>query len=175
MKAMFSCLNLKPDDGFLPHNMPELFNKTQHGLTDIVITWDEFKTALHPQYFWEWYIYLLCARVEKKTINHGWGLCEIFFEEFRVTTLSEKCFSAGPSLFRNLVLKILGSLFGCHTDSLIRIYNTISFSNLATMILVQWLSQIIQHIYWENFSWNFSNWNGVNVQWIYPGSINIWL
>ena len=37
VKAIFSCLNLKPDDGFLPYNMPELFNKTGHGLTDIVI------------------------------------------------------------------------------------------------------------------------------------------
>ena len=82
-------------------------------------------------------MYLFCARVEKNAMNHGWGMCENFFEEFRVTTLSEKCFSAGPSLFRNLVLKILGSLFGSHADSLIRIHNTISFSNLATMILVQ--------------------------------------
>ena len=52
-KAIFSCLNLKPDDGFLPYNMPELFNKTGHGLTDIVIAWDEFKPVLHPEYFWE--------------------------------------------------------------------------------------------------------------------------
>ena len=37
VKAIFSCLNLKPDDGFLPYNMPELFNKTGHGLTDITI------------------------------------------------------------------------------------------------------------------------------------------
>ena len=35
-KAILSCLNLKPDDGFLPYNMPEFFNKTGHGLTDIV-------------------------------------------------------------------------------------------------------------------------------------------
>ena len=37
VKAIFSCLNFKPDDGFLLYNMPELFNKTGHGLTDIVI------------------------------------------------------------------------------------------------------------------------------------------
>ena len=37
VKAIFSCLNLKPDDGFLPYNMPELFDKTGHDLTDIVI------------------------------------------------------------------------------------------------------------------------------------------
>ena len=37
VKAIFSCLNLKPDDGFLPYNMSDVFNKTGHGLTDIVI------------------------------------------------------------------------------------------------------------------------------------------
>ena len=37
VKAIFSYLNLKPDDGFLPYNMPELFDKTGHGLIDIVI------------------------------------------------------------------------------------------------------------------------------------------
>ena len=53
VKAIFSCLNLKPDDGFLPYNMTEVFNKTRHGLTDIVGAGDEFKTVLHPEYFWE--------------------------------------------------------------------------------------------------------------------------
>ena len=47
VKGIFSCLNLKPDDGFLAYNMPKVFNKTGHGLTGIVITWDEFKTVLH--------------------------------------------------------------------------------------------------------------------------------
>ena len=37
VKAIFSYLNLKPDDGFLRYNMPELFDKTGHGLIDIVI------------------------------------------------------------------------------------------------------------------------------------------
>ena len=49
-------------------------------------------------------------------------------------------FSAGLSLFTNLVLKNLGSVFGCHTNSSIQIYNTVSFSNLAAMILVQRVS-----------------------------------
>ena len=81
-------------------------------------------------------------------------------------------FSAALNLFTKLVLKRLGSVFRCHTDSSIQIYNTLSFSNLFTIILVQWLSQIIQNTYWESFSWNFSNWNGVNLQWIYPVSIS---
>ena len=38
VKAIFSSLNLKPEDGFLAYNMPDVFNKTGHGLTDIVIS-----------------------------------------------------------------------------------------------------------------------------------------
>ena len=53
VKARFSCLDLKPDDEFLSYNMPDLFNKTEHGLTDTVIACDEFKSVLHPEYFWE--------------------------------------------------------------------------------------------------------------------------
>ena len=37
MKAIFLCLNLKFDEGLLPYSMPEVFNKTGHGLTDIII------------------------------------------------------------------------------------------------------------------------------------------
>ena len=37
VKAIFSFSNLKPDDGFLPYNMPELFDKTGHGLAGTVI------------------------------------------------------------------------------------------------------------------------------------------
>ena len=37
VKAIFSCLNLKPEDGYLPYNMPEVLNKTGHSLTDMVI------------------------------------------------------------------------------------------------------------------------------------------
>ena len=48
-KAIFSCLNLKSDDGFLPYNMAKAFNKTGHGHTGIANAWDEFK----PEYFWE--------------------------------------------------------------------------------------------------------------------------
>ena len=47
VKAIFSCLNLKPDDGFLPYNMPKVFNKTGNGLTGIVNAWDDFKPVLH--------------------------------------------------------------------------------------------------------------------------------
>ena len=54
MKAIFSFLNFKiSDDGFLPHNMPKVFDKTGHGLTGIVIAWDEFKSVLQTEYFCE--------------------------------------------------------------------------------------------------------------------------
>ena len=51
MEAIFSCLNLKSDDGLLPYIMLEVFNKTGHGLTDIIIAWDEFKPVLYPDVF----------------------------------------------------------------------------------------------------------------------------
>ena len=31
VKAIFSCLNLKPDDGVFSYNMPKVFNKTGNG------------------------------------------------------------------------------------------------------------------------------------------------
>ena len=52
VKATFSCLSLKPDDGSLPYNMPKAFNETGNGLTGIVIAWDEYKPVLHIV-FWE--------------------------------------------------------------------------------------------------------------------------
>ena len=36
VKAIFSCLNLKPDDDFYLTTWLSFFNKTGHGLTDIV-------------------------------------------------------------------------------------------------------------------------------------------
>ena len=36
VKVIFSCLNLKLDDGVLPYSIIEVFNKTGHGLTDII-------------------------------------------------------------------------------------------------------------------------------------------
>ena len=53
VKAIFSCLNLKHNDGFLPCNMPNVFDKAGYGLTDAVIAWDEFKPVLYLGYFWE--------------------------------------------------------------------------------------------------------------------------
>ena len=44
-------LKFKHDDGFSPYSMPEVFNKTGHGLTDIVIAWAEFKPVLHREFF----------------------------------------------------------------------------------------------------------------------------
>ena len=53
VKAISLCANLKADDLFSPYNIPEVFNETGHGLTDIVFALDEFKPSLYPEYFWE--------------------------------------------------------------------------------------------------------------------------
>ena len=90
VKAIFSCLNVKHDDEFLPY-MPEVFNKTGHGLTNIIIVWDEFKPVLHQEFFLGIkYISLLCARVELRALHHGLGMCQKFLKEFRVTAWSKK-------------------------------------------------------------------------------------
>ena len=50
MEAVFSKINLRPDEGFLAHNMPEIFVKTGHGLTDIVTDCKEFKLQRPSNY-----------------------------------------------------------------------------------------------------------------------------
>ena len=59
MEAIVSCLNLKPDN-WLPYSMPEVFNKSRHGLAGIIIVWAEFKPVLHPKIFW--------SRIESPTL-----------------------------------------------------------------------------------------------------------
>ena len=52
METISLCLNLKSDDEFLPYSVPEVFNKTEHELTGIIIACAEFKPLLHPEFFW---------------------------------------------------------------------------------------------------------------------------
>ena len=73
------------------------------------------------------YIYCVMA------LHHRLGLCQKCLRVQSNYIIWKMNFSAGLSFFTNLVLKHLGSVFGCHTDSSIRIY-TISFRNLAAMI-----------------------------------------
>ena len=66
VKAMFSCLNLKPDDGGLSYNMPEVCNKAGHALTNIIIVYDELKPVFHPEFvlsffFWNNSTYTYCV------------------------------------------------------------------------------------------------------------------
>ena len=81
-------------------------------------------------------------------------------------------FSAGLSLLTDLVLENLGSVFGCHADSSIQIWDTkfqqpgyhdFSVATFSNYFLTHTLG-------WETFRWNFSSWNGVNVQRIHPDS-----
>ena len=62
MKVTFSCINLKPDDGFSLYIMPEVFDNTGHSLTDIIIVWDEFKPVLHPEFFTHNSTYIYCVQ-----------------------------------------------------------------------------------------------------------------
>ena len=71
VNAMFSCLNLEPNEEFLSYNMLEVCNKIGHGLTDIISAWDEFKHVLHPDIY---------ATVELQSLHHAWGLCQKIFK-----------------------------------------------------------------------------------------------
>ena len=54
------------------------------------------------------------------------------------------------SLYKYYSKKKLGSIFGCPyqiNDTSIPLGTTLSYSNLATMILVHWSSQVIQYTY----------------------------
>ena len=80
MEASFSRLNLKLDDGVLPYSMLEVFNKTGHGPTDIIIAWAEFKPVLYQEVFGqEWCVHLLSTKLELKAFCHDWGLCQNLF------------------------------------------------------------------------------------------------
>ena len=48
--AVFSKRNLRPDEGILAYNMPEIFIKTGDGLNDIVIDCTEFKLQQPSNY-----------------------------------------------------------------------------------------------------------------------------
>ena len=61
IKAIFSCLNLKPNDGFLPYSMVFKILKTGHGLTDIIIASDKFKPVPHPDFFGHNGTYIYCV------------------------------------------------------------------------------------------------------------------
>lgn len=43
LETIFTCINLKPEAGFLLKKMPDIFVKTGHGLTDMIIDCTEFK------------------------------------------------------------------------------------------------------------------------------------
>ena len=89
------------------------------------------------------------------------------FKGFRVTTFTKINFSAGLSLFhkpcpKKFRLSIWVSYWFMDTNiQHFKVqrhgyydFSAVTFSNYITYIL-------------ETFSWNFSNWNGVNVQWIW--------
>ena len=63
--------------------MPELFNKTGYDLTDIVITWDDFKLVLHQSIFVNNGTYIYYARVELKALHHGWACVKFFFKSLK--------------------------------------------------------------------------------------------
>ena len=100
IEAISLCLNLVPDDGFLPYSMPEVFNKTEHDFTGIIIACAEFKPVLHQEIFWvQQYIYLLCTRVELNVLHHSQGICQKRFQNLEFLDWLKMHFLAGLKSF----------------------------------------------------------------------------
>ena len=51
MEVIFWCLYLRSNDEFLPYSMAGAFNKTEHGLADIVVAWAESIPVLLTEFF----------------------------------------------------------------------------------------------------------------------------
>ena len=153
-------------------NMPDIFNKTEHDLTDILIARAEFKSVLNPEFFFRHntpYVYcVLDWNSRLRTLFRG---SPNFFFRTQSIQISLK-FTSQPSLWS--LYKPCSKRFGLNIWVPVPIqrheytsgYDTVRYNNLATMILVQWLSQIIlnTHTGWEISGWSSSNWNGVTVQ-----------
>ena len=121
--------------------------------------------------------YIYCVVEWNRKPSTMVGACHKFFKSLEWPHYLKMKFSAGlRSLYKNCYQKIVkfAQYLGNHTDLTIWIYLWLRHRKFqqATLLLVQWLFLIICHIYWETFNWNFSNGNGVNVQWIHPGSIS---
>ena len=138
MEAVLLCLNLKHGHGLLACSMPEVFNKTGHGLSDITIAWAEFKPVFNPGYFVQNRTYIYWV------LEWNWRsfvVGESTKNPFRVSSLAWKCTSQLVyHLFTNLLDSIIECLYQINVTNL-PLGTTPSYSNLATMILVYWLYQ----------------------------------
>ena len=72
----------------MDYNMLNLFNKTAHGLTNIVIAWDQFKPVFTQSIFEHNGTHIYCVLEWNWRPSTMVGAC-VNFLEFRVTT-SEK-------------------------------------------------------------------------------------
>ena len=89
-----------------------------------------------------------------------------------------KKYGLRPKVFlQTLFWKICAQYLSDHTDSTIPIYLWVrcrklqqpAYYDFSTLIF----SNYIKHRYWETFGWNFSNWDAVNVQWMYLRSTSV--
>ena len=119
----------------------EVLNKTEHGLTEIIIVWNKFKPVLHPRLWGNNVTYTYCLLEWNWRPSTMVGACVKKFLK-SLTMLSKKWTQL------NLVLKNLGSVFGfpCwFIDTNIPIGKVwhCKFQQPGYYDLVQWLPQII--------------------------------
>ena len=119
----------------------EVLNKTEHGLTEIIIVWNKFKPVLHPKLWGNNVTYTYCLLEWNWRPSTMVGACVKRFLK-SLTMLSKKWTQL------NFVLKNLGSVFGfpCwFIDTNIPIGKVwhCKFQQPGYYDLVQWLPQII--------------------------------
>ena len=77
VEPIFLFLYLKPDDGFLPYNMSDVFNKT--GIASQTLKFPEINLSQFCTGGIENGTYIYCAGVKLKTLQHGWGFRQILY------------------------------------------------------------------------------------------------
>ena len=93
LEIIFTCINLKPEAGFLLKKMPDIFVKTGQGLTDMIIDCTEFKFQhvsnldLNSLMFSK-YKNIITGKAFIGIAPHGMGL---FFSDIYTGSISDNC------------------------------------------------------------------------------------
>ena len=100
LEIIFTCINLKPEAGFLLKKMPDIFIKTGHGLTDMIINCTEFKFQhvsnldLNSLMFSN-YKNTIAGKALIGIAPHGMGL---FFSDIYPGSISDNCITEKSGL-----------------------------------------------------------------------------
>ena len=82
LETLFDEVDLHPDDGYLLKRMPEIFVKTGHSLTDMIIDCTEFKFQQATNFgFKHSYVFSLQKHTYRKSIDRYFTSWKWFFNQ----------------------------------------------------------------------------------------------